>query len=224
MNVEEVILGFTGKNVVEDAGYTNMWYQYYQGNVLNFHNYKVYNGIKNIECRRKTLNMPKKICEDWANLLLNEKTDVVVGDDEQQEKLDNLLNSVNFWVKGNEGIEKSFALGKGALVQSVDTAGNPRLQFVNGLKIYPITIEHGKITECAFVNSGSRETIIQIHTIGENGNYDINTLIYEKKQNTIADDIGSLKEHFTLNTGSSRAWYQIIKPNIANNIKASMSQ
>ena len=218
MNVEEVILGFTGKNVVEDAGYTNMWYQYYQGNVLNFHNYKVYNGIKNIECRRKTLNMPKKICEDWANLLLNEKTDVVVGDDEQQEKLDNLLNSVNFWVKGNEGIEKSFALGKGALVQSVDTAGNPRLQFVNGLKIYPITIEHGKITECAFVNSGSRETIIQIHTIGENGNYDINTLIYEKKQNTIADDIGSLKEHFTLNTGSSRAWYQIIKPNIANNI------
>ena len=218
MDVVSVIQDFTGKTIVADTGYTELWYQYYQGNVTGFHNYLEYNGIKDIDCTRKTLNMPKKICEDWANLLLNEKTDVVVGNDEQQQQLDNLLNSVNFWVKGNEGIEKSFALGKGALVQSVDEAGNPHLQFVNGLKIYPITIEHGKITECAFVNSGSRETIIQIHTKGENGNYDINTLIYEKQQNTMADDIGSLVQHLTLNTGSNLPWYQIIKPNIANNI------
>ena len=218
MDVESVIQNFTGKTIVEDTGYTDLWYQYYQGNVKDFHHYLEYNGIKDIKCTRKTLNMPKKICEDWANLLLNEKTDVVVGNDEQQQELDKLLNSVNFWVKGNEGIEKSFALGKGALVQSVDEDGNPHLQFVNGLKIYPITIEHGKITECAFVNSGSRETIIQIHTKSEQGNYDINTLIYEKQQNTMADDIGSLVQHLTLNTGSNLPWYQIIKPNIANNI------
>ena len=153
MTIESIIKEVTGKDVVALTDLTDLWLQYYKGDVLKFHEFQEYNGIKNIKRRRKTLNMPKKICEDWANLLLNEKTDVIVGDDKQQDALWELLDKVNFWTKGNQGVEKSFALGTGAFVETADGNGNVRLQFVNGAKIYPITFDQEKITECAFINA-----------------------------------------------------------------------
>ena len=123
MTIESIIKEVTGKDLVNLNELTDTWLQYYKGNVAKFHQFNEYNGSKNITRRRKTLNMPKKVCEDWANLLLNEKTDVVVGDDKQQDKLWELLDNVRFWVKGNEGVEKTFALGTGAFVESVDAEG-----------------------------------------------------------------------------------------------------
>ena len=108
--IKKVIESCTGKSVVSLPEYEDLWLEWYKGDVQKFHHYEMYNGDKTIQCQRKTLNMPKKISEDWANLLLNEKTDVVAGDATQQKKLWELLNKVNFWQKGNEGIEKTFAL------------------------------------------------------------------------------------------------------------------
>lgn len=218
MTIESIIKEVTGKDVVALTDLTDLWLQYYKGDVLDFHHYEIYNGNNKIKCERQTLNMPKKICEDWANLLLNEKTDVVVGDDKQQDKLWELLNKVNFWVKGNQGVEKTFALGTGAFVETFDEKGNERLSFVNGAKIYPITFDQDKITECAFVNVNSRTTIIQMHLIDEDGNYAIRTIKYEKQQNNTAGDIGDLVYDDIFYTDSPLAWYQILKPNICNNV------
>lgn len=228
MNIESVIKEVTGKDVIALNDLTDLWLQYYKGNVDKFHNYQEYNGNNNISRVRKTLNMPKKVCEDWANLLLNEKTEVVVGDDEQQRELWEMLNRVNFWVKGNEGIEKVFALGTGAFVETADDDGNERLQFITRNKIYPITFDQDRITECAFVNVSSRRTVIQIHIKGKiyedkvmlnnNGNYFIITMIYEKKLNDTSTDIGELIDEQVFDTGSDLAWFQIYKPNIANNL------
>ena len=218
MTIEKVIKEITGKDVVAFNDLTDTWLQYYKGDVDKFHNYKVYNGVKEISTKRKTLNMPKKICEDWANLLLNEKTDVVVGDDEQQDNLWELLNSVNFWTKGNEGVEKTFALGTGAFVETADKDGNERLQFISRQKIYPITFDQDKITECAFVNITSGTTLIQIHALGSDGNYKIRTLEYKKDVKDTSDDIGKLIQDDVFDTESPLAWFQILKPNIANNV------
>lgn len=218
MTIEKVIKEITGKDVVAFNDLTDAWLQYYKGDVDKFHDYEVYNGVKKIKSQRKTLNMAKKICEDWANLLLNEKTDVVVGDDEQQSNLWKVLNSVNFWTKGNEGIEKTFALGTGAFIESIDKDNNERLQFVSRQKIYPITFDQDKITECAFVNVTSGKTIIQIHGLGADGNYKIRTLEYKKDTKDTSDDIGKLIKDDVFNTESSLAWFQILKPNIANNV------
>ena len=218
MTIESIIKEVTGKDVVALTDLTDLWLQYYKGDVLKFHEFQEYNGIKNIKRRRKTLNMPKKICEDWANLLLNEKTDVIVGDDKQQDALWELLDKVNFWTKGNQGVEKSFALGTGAFVETADGNGNVRLQFVNGAKIYPITFDQEKITECAFINANSRTTIIQMHLLDNEGNYNIRTIIYEKELNGTNEDLGRLTYDDVFETGSRLAWYQILKPNIVNNV------
>ena len=218
MTIESIIKEVTGKDVVKFIDKTDLWLQYYKGNVDKFHDYELYNGNNNIKCERKTLNMPKKICEDWANLLLNEKTDIVVGDDEQQSNLWELLDSVNFWVKGNEGIEKTFALGTGAFVETADDDGNERLQFVSGQKIYPITFDQDKITECAFVNVSSKKTLIQIHYLGKDKNYLIRTIVYVKRENDTNEDLGLLESDDIFETNSTIPWFQIIKPNIANNV------
>lgn len=221
MNIESVINQITGKDVIALNDYTDLWLQYYKGNVENFHNYDVYNGINKIKCNRKTLNMPKKICEDWANLLLNEKTDVVYGEEEQQNKLHELLDRVKFWTKGNEGIEKTFALGTGAFVETADDKGKARLQFVDRRKIYPITLDQDEIIECAFVNSKSSQTIIQLHLLDENENYAIRTLEFKKQQKNTSDDLGELIYDDTYFTDSNIKWFQIVKPNIANNLDLS---
>lgn len=228
MTVEKVIKEVTGKDVVAFNDLTDLWLQYYKGDVDEFHHYQEYNGNNNIKRTRKTLNMPKKVCEDWANLLLNEKTDVVVGDDEQQDKLWEVLKKVYFWTKGNEGVEKTFALGTGAFVETADDEGNERLQFITRKKIYPITFDQDKIIECAFVNVNSNTTIIQMHIKGilqedkvlldKNGNYFIITMTYKKKINDTSEDIGELVDEQIFDTGSDLAWFQILKPNIANNL------
>jgi A118 family predicted phage portal protein len=220
MTVESIIKDITGKDVVALNSLTETWLQYYQGDVLKFHHYEEYNGNNNIKRRRKTLNMPKKICEDWANLLLNEKTEIVLGNPKQQDELWKMLNKrkVKFWTKGNKGVEKTFALGTGAFVESVDDKGELRLQFVNAQKIYPITIDQDDVTECAFVNVNSKNTIIQIHLLDDNGDYVIRTLVYQKEQNNTENDIGNLISNEVFETRSPLAWFQIFKPNIANNI------
>lgn len=227
MTIESIIKEVTGKDVIALNDLTDLWLQYYKGDVDKFHHYQEYNGNNNIQRVRKTLNMPKKVCEDWANLLLNEKTDVVV-EDKQQDALWDLLNKVNFWTKGNEGVEKTFALGTGAFVENVDADGNARLQFVTRNKIYLITFDQDKIVECAFVNVNSKTTTIQIHIKGtlfedkvlldKNGNYIIITMIYEKKTNDTSEDIGELINKSVFDTGSNLAWFQMYKPNIANNL------
>lgn len=228
MTIESIIKEVTGKDVVALTDLTDLWLQYYKGNVDKFHKYNEYNGNNNITRTRKTLNMPKKVCEDWANLLWNEKVETVVGDEEQQARLWELQNKVNFWVKGNQGVELSFALGNGAYVENVDSDGNARLQFVTRNKIYPITFDQDRITECAFVNVNSKTTIIQMHIKGilqedkvlldKNGNYFIITMTYEKRVNDTSEDIGELIDESVFDTGSDLAWFQIYKPNIANNL------
>ena len=58
-----------------------LWKQWYQGEVTNFHNYTIYNGVKDVKMHRYTLNIPKFLCEKMADLLFNEKVHIRLGND-----------------------------------------------------------------------------------------------------------------------------------------------
>ena len=53
------------------------WHEWYRGKVDSFHNYTVYNGFENVDCEKLTLGMAKRSAEDWADLLLNEKVEIM---------------------------------------------------------------------------------------------------------------------------------------------------
>lgn len=221
MDISSLLEKLTGKAPLKKEILTDIWEQWYKGNVADFHNYNIRTrGDVSIPCKRNTLNMPKKVCEDWANLLLNEKTDVAISGEDNQAILNRLLNYIKFWQKGNLGIELSFALGLGAFVEGVTADGKPKIQFVNRKKIYPLTIEDDEITECAFVNVNSNKVTIQAHLKDSDGNYEIRTYqgTVKDNQNLDLDFVNFYDNASIFKTESNIAWYQLIKPNIANNI------
>lgn len=231
MNVNEVIQKATGKTqpLYDMGGYIDNWLEWYTGDVKKFHNYTIYNGKRQVAMKRLTLNMGKRVCEDWANLLLNEKTDITISDKHSQEVVQKALEDCHFWQKGNEGVEKAFALGCGAFVVVVDGVGidevgnlvdtsksKCKVKFVNATKIIPISFEDEEIIECAFVNVNSDKTYISIHVKNEQGNYEIHNLTCQGT----GDNLGYIDEddNIIFDTGSPLPWFAIVKPNIANNI------
>ena len=58
-----------GIDTVDPSFYSQirLWESWYNGDVKQFHYYHVYNGKKRIRCRRLSLQMAKKVCEDMAD-------------------------------------------------------------------------------------------------------------------------------------------------------------
>ena len=104
------------------------WKYWWQGYVDSIHNVKELVADGSIKSRRlASLRMPKHACEDWATLLLNDKTRAVIQDKNSAEWLlgsddqtGGILRDVDFWTKANELVEKAFRSGTGAFVMSVN--------------------------------------------------------------------------------------------------------
>ena len=138
-----------------------VWCSWYNSNVKKFHKYKVYRGNgTSVNCTRYSLGMGKKVCEDMADLLLNEKVTITVSD----QTTDNFVKQVltnNTWEElGNEYQEWKAALGTVAYVvyikdAVVDEAGNMTggsvgINYVEAAHIYPTSWQNKVITECIF--------------------------------------------------------------------------
>ena len=97
-----------------------VWKSWYRGNVNDFHYYNatLADG-STIQCERLTMNMAKKVCEDFSKLLWSEKTEITLDNKTKTEKLWKVLDSKknNFSVSFPIAIEKAFALGTGCLVE-----------------------------------------------------------------------------------------------------------
>lgn len=120
MNITEKLKEL-GYSTVPEEFYTKVqeWKSWYVGDVKGFHRYKVHNGASVVRCKRYTLNMGKKIPEDWANLLMNEKVVITLEGSKEQEFVDRVFEENNFLVKSNEMQEKAFALGTVAFIPRV---------------------------------------------------------------------------------------------------------
>lgn len=220
-------------NTVSDETYSHIdeWLDWYQDDVEKFHTYKVYNGMTTTEQKRYRLGMAKKVCEDWANLLLNEKVSINAGD--YEERLNDILQLNNFKVRANQLVEKAFALGTGALVEYLDGDGNPVIDYIRADMIYPLSWDNGDVTECAFgsnrVEDGKEIIYLQIHRKGrinpddeEGANREAPDLYYIENKYIDAESGKELDTPDSvlplIDTGYDKPLFQIITPNICNNI------
>lgn len=156
-------------NTASDETYSHIdeWLEWYQGDVEKFHKYKVFNGSVTTEHKRYTMGMAKKVCEDWANLLLNEKVAIKAGN--YEERLQEILSNNNFIVRANQLVEIAFALGTGAFVEYLD-GDDVIIDYIRADMIYPLSWDNGDVTECAFgsirVIDGNEVIYLQIHRKG----------------------------------------------------------
>ena len=219
-------------------GKVQEWKSWYEGDVKGFHRYRVRNGAGMVRCKRYTLNMGKKIPEDWANLLMNEKVKITLEGQREQEFIDRVFTENNFFVKANEMQEKAFALGTVAFIPRVvgmeateegpipGSASGIVMDYVTVEHIWPLAWQNGIITECAFdsivTKNGEQYCYLQIHH-KVNGLYDIENRIYHYRNKNVdaelslADVPGFERVPPIVHTGSDRRQFVIDRPNIANN-------
>lgn len=210
--------------VEETYSHIISWLEWYQNNVKKFHEYKIYDGVHLRSEKRYRLGMAKKVCEDWANLILNEKVSIKAGG--YDSRLNEILDANNFRVRGNQLIELAFALGTGAFVEYLGEDGNIIIDFVRADMIYPLSYDNNDITECAFGSyrnyCGKEIIYLQIHRFGkedrgenpkeyylENKYIDVNSGMDVELPESIREIIG---------TGYEKPLFQIIVPNMVNNI------
>lgn len=211
-----------GYTCVPDSyySYIDLWQKWYKGKVPSVHSYSQYNGKKKIRRTRKSLGLGKTIPEDWANLLLNEKVNFSLKTKKQQIKIEEILRANEFYCKGNNLVELTFALGTGAFVEFMD-GDDLHIDYIRAGMIYPLTWDNGRITECAFAServSGKKKMVyLNIHR-RKSGKYVIENHLFERNGSNLTEvDLpdGVLPE---VKTGSSIPRYQVLTPNIANNI------
>ncbi len=198
----------------------DLWMRWYSGKVASFHNYNQFNGKRSVKRSRYSLGMSKKVCEDWADLLLNEKTNITVSDKEAGSFLEKVLKRNNFRVRAGRLVEITFATGTGAFVEYLSPQG-VEIDYIRADMIYPLSWENGEITECAFASekrmNGKRYVYLNLHIL-ENEYYKVvNKLYLLKKDGSLEETSlpeGVEEEYFT---HSKKPLYQIISPNIVNN-------
>ena len=199
------------------------WRDWYKGKVETFHNYKVYQGKKKINLDRKSLGMAARAAQRWADLLLNEKVEINVNDEYTAERLHQLLNSVNFYVRGNNLIEAAFAIGGGFFIQYWDGEKTAQ-KYVMQDYFYPISYDSGRLTEAAFSSSkhidGKKYVYLETHLLNEQGEYVIDNTLLQSEGGELQEVSPEFYEQHQIipkwETHSKSPLYQMVRPNVAN--------
>ena len=215
------------------------WRSWYEGFVKSFHQYQLFNGQKFVDCRKATAGMAKKAAENWADLLMNEKVVITLEGEAEQKFWDDFCQANNFTRMANQYEELAFALGTTAEVVRVsgltvnedgeqeDAAKELKLDFVMADGIFPLSWENGIVTECAFATNrvvkNNKYVYLQIHTIAEDGTYDIKNYLYDNNEGAMTEQTLESVDGFEnvpdiFHTHSDKKLFVINTPNIVNTI------
>lgn len=188
------------------------------------------------------MKMPKRACEDWASLLLNDKTTVtvkdgassrwLVGEDDQQ--TGGQLGELEFWPNANALVELAFRSGTGAFVLGIEgmTVQNGRsslspeahitMDFLPAECILPLTVRHGRIIDVAFaseVTVGGKSCLyLQTHQLKKDGYHITNEYFTSREESSESADYqpaplpSGMAASFV--TGSHVPWFSTFSPNI----------
>ncbi len=223
----------------------DLWLNWWRGYYKPFHRFSFSNGKKKIERDLYTLKMGKKVCEDWASILLNSKTHIKISDEKTslfvqgKRETEGILGANSFWTKGNRLIERAFATGTGAVTihaSGIKLAGSGgdltadispdaalNFNYLSAEYIIPLTVDNDRITEAAFASEttekGKKYLLLEIHTLDDNKNYviEIHRFLAENEQLSECELPDNMIKKFS--TGSPVPWFAVFMPNIENNVE-----
>lgn len=211
--------------------FQEIWKSWYRGNVNDFHYYNARVNGKDVRCERKTMNMPKKVCEDISKLLWTEKTRIDLSNKKATERLWQVLDSKenSFTVNFPIFLEKALALGTGVLIEYKNAEDKTIIDYLDGTVVVPYKYTNsyisGLITVSRFVEEIRKKKIYYTHLTYheyENGIYRRYNELYKSsaetelgKEENFALKFPNVKELEEIETTTPR--FQVFKPNIANN-------
>lgn len=208
-----------------------IWKSWYRGNVNDFHYFKMKMAdgtTKN--CERLTMNMPKKVCEDFAKLLWSEKVQIKLDKKKNTEKLLSILENKenNFMTNFPAFLERVFALGTGATVE-YKKDDKTLIDYIDGDIIIPYKYTNSYINGLITVSRYTKGTgaskryftHITYHEYKDGKYTKLNELYKSSNETTLGREIDfnsefpnvvEFEEYIT-----DTPYFQIWKPVIANN-------
>ena len=218
------------------------WKSWYNSNVPRHSTYYVYTGQgTKVRRRRKSLGMAKMVCEDIADLLINERVEIVISDSSAEDFVISVLDDNNFWILGNDYQERMACTGTIAFVPYIYDAeadangnlvsGKIGIDYVSAGNIFPVTWTNDRITEVifAFPKTINRKKYIHLqhHRKNAQGLYVIENSVVERGSSgeswtDMAPEQWHLLKGFEnlvpmMETGSPEPQYVIQRLNIVNN-------
>ena len=210
------------------------WLSWYRGEVNDFHFYdiKSVNGLK-VGKRKMSLNMAKKVVEDWQSLLFNERVTLEVDDEKAQEIVDKALAKNQFIEEMSNFIELAFVYGTAAIVEYLEDS-EVCFDFIYGDNIIPLSHRNKQISEIAVVQEFSIDKFFYTHVsyhLIDNGVYRVEHELYESKQQMQLGkptglhlifnehELSNLTEGYYVEYETNTPFFQIFKPAITNNFE-----
>lgn len=175
-----------GKDVKKSVMYDHIaqWRQWLEGNVRNFHDFNkkmdLNDNEKVAKIHRHKTNMLLKGSEDWASILLNEKTRIVIEDNASNEfvmgkdEISGVFGDNDFWRNANELVATSRWSGTAAFevyVRKMETISPDNtdeaevvepgklvggtsigINYLSAEQIIPISYDNAILREAAFVS------------------------------------------------------------------------
>lgn len=167
---------------------------------------------------RMSVKPAKKVCDEWATLLMNEDTDFVTDDDKCNEYLKEQLSRMDFRHRVQSEISKAFALGTcGFSVEYRADREDMALRRYDARMIIPLSWDDDGVTECAFCtrtnHKGKTLEQLVMHVFSsETKSYHIMTAYFEGNERVVVEDV---EEDF--DTKGMIPWFALFSPAIENN-------
>lgn len=222
-------------NTLKDMGYnpdTSMqtkiaeWWSWYSSTAEFYSGNEVIPGARGQRIRisrhRLTMRMARRVCKEWASLLMGEGFNISCPDDEAANTaLSAWESETAFDLLGEGLVERTFGLGTGAwalwIAEGEDGSRKVRARTYDARAILPLSWDVDDCSECAFatrVSVRSKELIqLQAHVIDDDGNYHIVTRIFDLKNDKEVALDGIITDY---NTGVSVPTFALIRPAIEN--------
>jgi len=180
---------------------------------------------------RISIKPARMVCQEWASLLMNERTLIATEHEQVNDWLSSYLDSTRFLAHAQGLVERAFALGTGAWalrVEGMRVAGSGAVVRSPGARIIaqrfdarhvvPLSYDEDTCTECAFVSTvavgGRRYSQLQIHKLTDSGRYVVETVLFDAEGKKV--DLDGFASWW--DTGSDIPLFALVRPGLENTV------
>ena len=150
------------------------WFSWYRGDVNGFHTFKQKVNGQWKQFERQTMNMPKKVCEDYASLIWNEECQIAFENENTQMIVERVLKENDFELNFSSLYEQAMGMGMGYMVQYLKD-NETKMDFIPFQNALPLDFDNTKVRALV---------VLGYHTVREKGKkYAITHLMYHMLRN-----------------------------------------
>lgn len=212
-----------GMGMAPDAsmrGLVQEWWGWYTS-TADFYDEDVAVGDRVMHRHRLTVHPARRVCREWASLLLNDQTTIVADSDPANAALSAWLADSRLVQRGQGTIERAFALGTGAWALGFDVSADStrvRLRSYDARQVLPLSWDEDACSECAFASRvavrGARYDQLQVHAVDPStGTYHVVTRLFSGDREVDAASLGIIADY---DAGTDRPTFALVRPAIDN--------